>query len=119
MPLRSGDEDGKMEGMTTRLRVAGWLLLACMLNVAAADQPSSLTWQAVAAGVEHAHLVRHAPGGGNWNVNVVRVDMAKARLDIVHAKDAAIGLETVSAIAQRTGAIVAVNGGYFRTGGDF
>ena len=45
--------------------------------------------------------------------------MSRARLDVIRAKDAAVGLETTSAIAARVGAIAAVNGGYFRTGDDF
>ena len=102
-----------------RVPVALVLPLTMALAIAAAAQPASITWRPVAAGVEHAHVVRAAPGGGNWNINVLRVDMRQARLDVVHAKDAAVGLETVTTIAQRTGAIAAINGGYFRTSGEF
>lgn len=91
-------------------------LAAASLVAAQAPPPA---WTAVAAGVEHAQFTRDAPGGGSWNINALRVDMARARLDVVRAGDAAIGLETVSSIAARTGAIAAVNGGYFRTSGDF
>lgn len=93
-----------------------WLLAAAATLLA---QPAGLSWSPVAPGVEHAHLRREAPGGGSWNVNVLRVDMAQARLDVIRARDTAIGLETVTSIAARTGAIAAVNGGYFRTSGDF
>ena len=103
----------------TQTRMTAAVGLAVLVSVVTAAQPASVRWNPVAAGVEHAQIVRSAPGGGNWNINVLRVDMSMARLDVVHAKDAAIGLETVSAIAQRTGAIAAVNGGYFRTTGEF
>jgi hypothetical protein len=93
--------------------------LAVLVSVSTFAQAPAVRWQPVAAGVEHAHIVRSAPAGGTWNVNALRIDMRQARLDVVHAKDAAIGLETVTAMAQRTNAIAAINGGYFRTAGEF
>jgi exopolysaccharide biosynthesis protein len=95
---------------------AFWLLA---LGAAVLAQPAGLSWTTVAPGVEHAHFRRDAPTEGSWNINVLRVDMAQARLDVVRARDTAIGLETVTSMAGRTGAIAAVNGGYFRTSGDF
>ena len=99
----------------------GTLCLALVAAAALASQvgPIKPAWSEVAAGVEHAHVRREAPGGGQWNINLLRIDMTRARLDVVRARDVAIGLETVSSIAERTGAIAAVNGGYFRTSGDF
>ena len=95
-------------------------LLAVILAAASAlAQPPSNSWTTVADGVEHLHFRRDAPAGGQWNINALRVDMRKARLDVIRANDSAIGLETVTSIAARTGAIAAVNGGYFRTSGDF
>src|SRR5207253_3180221 len=46
-------------------------------------------------------------------------DLTKARLQMVHAMDEAVGLKTVSSIASRFGALAAVNSGYFRTTGTF
>src|SRR5207249_293592 len=40
-------------------------------------------------------------------------------LQMVHAMDEAVGLETVSSIAARYGALAAVNSGYFRTTGTY
>jgi hypothetical protein len=105
------------ENGSARLALGG--LIAVILSVSAVAQPPAITWTPVAAGVEHTHIMRSAPGGGNWNVNALRIDMREVRLDVIHAKDAAIGLETVTAMAARTGAIAAVNGGYFRTTGEF
>jgi hypothetical protein len=99
-------------------RVLACIALVSSIAPAVAQSPSS-TWKRVTDGVEHLHFTRTAPAGGNWNINVLRVDMAKARLDVVRANDAAIGLEQVTSIAARTKAIAAVNGGYFLTGGDF
>jgi exopolysaccharide biosynthesis protein len=84
--------------------------------VVSSQQPA---WTSVADGVEHAQFRRDAPGGGQWNINVLRIDMDRARLDVIRARDVAIGLETVTSIAARTGAVAAINGGYFRTSGDF
>ena len=98
------------------------LALICAFALTAAHlfaQPAASVWTNVAEGVDHSHFTRTAPGGGNWNINVLRIDMTKARLDVIRAKDVAIGLETVTSIASRAGAIAAVNGGYFRTSGDF
>jgi hypothetical protein len=94
------------------------LAVLCAFTSALA-QPASPPWSAVADGIEHVHITRAAPGGGNWNINALRVDMSKARLDVVRARDVAIGLEPVTSIAARTNAIAAVNGGYFLTRGDF
>lgn len=81
-------------------------------------QTSTIEWRAVAPGVEHAEI-RRGDESGPWTINALRVDLARARLDVVHALDAAVGLETVSSMAQRRGAIAAINGGYFRTTGTF
>lgn len=47
-------------------------------------------------------------------VNALRLDLSKVRLDVVHAMDAAIGVEKTSSIAARHGAIAAINAGFFR-----
>jgi hypothetical protein len=97
-------------------RASAFLALLVTAATALAQAPA---WTSVAPGVEHTHFRRDAPGGGQWNINVLRIDPAQARLDVVRARDVAIGLETVTSIAARTGALAAVNGGYFRTSGDF
>jgi exopolysaccharide biosynthesis protein len=47
-------------------------------------------------------------------MNLLRLDLTKVRLDVVHALDAAIGLERTSSIAARHGALAAINAGFFR-----
>jgi hypothetical protein len=108
-------------------RLAGRTILLLALLLAGArpqsQAPSSLdlAWRSLRDGVEHAHIARNAARGGapagNWNIHALRVDVSRARLDVVRAMDAAIGLETTSAMAERYDAIAAVNGGYFRTTG--
>jgi exopolysaccharide biosynthesis protein len=118
---------GRSSGVNTTPRLTapavliGTLCLALLAETPFAGQGSLIkpAWSDVADGVQHAHFRREAPDGGHWNINALRVDMTQARLDIVRARDVAIGLETVTSIAARTGAIAAVNGGYFRTSGDF
>jgi hypothetical protein len=99
-------------------RISLFLLAFSLALTAAAAQAPAVDWEPVADGIEHTHFTREAPGG-RWNINALRIDMRRARLDVVRARDQAVGLETVTSIAARTEAIAAVNGGYFRTSGDF
>ncbi|MDQ6787339.1 MAG: phosphodiester glycosidase family protein [Acidobacteriota bacterium] len=75
-------------------------------------------FQAVQDGIEYAKLTRQmkSADGKPENVvfNLLRLNLTKVRLDVVHAMDAAIGTETVSSIATRHSAIAAINAGFFR-----
>jgi len=64
-------------------------------------------------GVEYAQ-VEHKLGGDPLKINLLRLDLKKVRLDVHHALDKAIGLETTSSIATRKGAVAAINAGFFR-----
>lgn len=64
-------------------------------------------------GVEYAEDRREI-FGKLVNVNLLRLDLSKVRLDVVHAMDAAIGTERTSSIAKRHGALAAINAGFFR-----
>ena len=70
-------------------------------------------WRTIADGVEHAQ-VRREFSGKAVDIDLLRVDLKKVRLDVHHALDKAIGLETTSSIAKRKGAIAAINAGFFR-----
>ena len=100
-----------------RMGLIGQACVAAALAVHA--QAPGVDWRPVHDGVEHAQFTRPAPAGGTWNINALRLDLTRVRLDVIRALDAAVGLERVTSIAARTGAIAAVNGGYFRTSGDF
>ena len=64
-------------------------------------------------GVEYAKISREI-SGLNVNFNLLRLDLTKVRLDVVHATDSAIGTEKTSSIATRHGAVAAINSGFFR-----
>ena len=70
-------------------------------------------FKTVQDGVEYAELERvidKLP----VKMNLLRLDLTKVRLDVVHAMDTAIGLEKTSSIATRYGALAAINAGFFR-----
>ncbi|MCW8983782.1 MAG: phosphodiester glycosidase family protein [Thermoanaerobaculales bacterium] len=54
---------------------------------------------------------------GPWKIHVLEADPKKIRVEVVHAYDAAIGLETTAELAERHDALAAINGGYFRMTG--
>ncbi|HMM81426.1 MAG TPA: phosphodiester glycosidase family protein [Pyrinomonadaceae bacterium] len=64
-------------------------------------------------GVEYARVSR-VIDGKNVNFNLLRLDLNKVRLDVVHALDSAIGTETTSSLAKRHNAVAAINAGFFR-----
>jgi hypothetical protein len=79
--------------------------------------------QFIAPGIEHLQITRgyksDKEASGPWFINMLRIDLTRGRLQLVHALDEAVGLETVSSIATRYGALAAVNSGYFRTTGTY
>jgi muramoyltetrapeptide carboxypeptidase len=54
---------------------------------------------------------------GPWSAHLLELDPRAFRLEVEHAADAAIGVETTRSLAARRGAVAAVNGGYFVTRG--
>ncbi len=54
-----------------------------------------------------------------FSIHIVEVNPAKLTITAERALGKGIGRETVSSIAKRKRAIVAVNGGFFRIGGDY
>jgi exopolysaccharide biosynthesis protein len=54
---------------------------------------------------------------GPWIINVLEADPKKIQVQVAHAYDAAIGLETTAELATRREALAAINGGYFRMEG--
>jgi hypothetical protein len=76
-------------------------------------ESSAQEFKTVQPGVEYAE-VTHKLGADPVRINLLRVDLTKVRLDVHHAFDRAIGVETTSAIAKRHGAVAAINAGFFR-----
>ena len=54
---------------------------------------------------------------GPWKIHVLEIDPKRIEVRVAHAYDAAIGLETTAALADRRGALAAINGGYFQMEG--
>ncbi|MBP6823439.1 MAG: phosphodiester glycosidase family protein [Acidobacteria bacterium] len=81
----------------------------------------SQTAETVASGVELVSIKRgdfsEAATGDRWTIKALIVDPKLARLRLAQAMDEVAGAETTSSIAQRHGALAAINGGYFRTTG--
>ncbi|MGB7202601.1 MAG: phosphodiester glycosidase family protein [Pyrinomonadaceae bacterium] len=91
----------------TRLIFTLCVLCASVVNIFAQE------WKAVADGVEYARVAREF-SGKPVNINLLRLDLKKVRLDVHHAMDMAIGTEKTSSIATRHSAFAAINAGFFR-----
>src|SRR4030095_11241884 len=87
------------------------------------NQTSAPKSEFIAPGIEHLQITRgyksDKEATGPWFINMLRIDLTKARLRMIHAMDEAVGLETVSSLATRYGAVAAINSGYFRTTGTY
>jgi exopolysaccharide biosynthesis protein len=70
-------------------------------------------YKAVRDGIEYAEVEREF-SGKPVNINLLRLDLKKVRLDVQRANDRAIGTETTSSIAKRHRAVAAINAGFFR-----
>lgn len=64
-------------------------------------------------GVEYAEVTKDI-SGLKVNMNLLRLDLKRVRIDVHHAMDAAIGTEKTSSIATRHGGFAAINAGFFR-----
>ena len=74
---------------------------------------SAQDFKTINNGIEYAETTREIDKLP-VKINLLRLDLTKVRLDVVHAMDAAIGTETVSSMAKRHGALAAINAGFFR-----
>jgi hypothetical protein len=91
------------------VRILVFLSTLCFL----CGKSSAQDFKQLYPGVEHAQ-VEHKIGTDPVKINLLRLDLKKVRLDVHHALDKAIGLETTSSIAKRKGAVAAINAGFFR-----
>lgn len=90
------------------------VLVSCLIFLSAlCGQTQAQEWNNVADGVEYTQ-VRREFGGKLVDINLLRLDLKKVRLDVRHAMDMAIGTETTSSIATRHRAFAAINAGFFR-----
>ncbi|MBV9216460.1 MAG: phosphodiester glycosidase family protein [Acidobacteria bacterium] len=90
-------------------RAALCLICLCAL----CGQSKAQDWQTLKPGVEYAQVTKEI-SGLKVNMNLLRLDLTKVRLDVVHAFDKAIGVDTPSNIAKTHRAFAAINAGFFR-----
>lgn len=88
-------------------------IVCCLVFISAALSVPAQEFKSVHDGIEYAEVTREI-SGLKVNMNLLRLDLTKVRLDVVHAMDAAIGVEKTSSIATRHGALAAINAGFFR-----
>lgn len=88
-------------------------LFAALLYTLLPGYAIAQDFRTVRDGVEYAEVTKEI-SGLKVNMNLLRLDLSKVRLDVVHAMDAAIGVEKTSSIAIRHGALAAINAGFFR-----
>jgi hypothetical protein len=120
------------DAMLARLRAAGEapsVRYAGGYEVSVAELPDRAAAEAVterlrAAGFEdeletvaYGQDVLHA--GGPWRIHLLEADPRRVRVDVAHARDAVLGVETTLETARRLGAAAAVNGGFYVVGGAF
>lgn len=95
-----------MKKISVFIRVYLWLIfLSFSIN--------AQEFKTIQDGIEYAEMTREIDSV-RVRMNLLRLDLTKVRLDVVHAMDSAIGTETVSSMATRHGAIAAINAGFFR-----
>jgi len=92
-------------------RVKIFLVILSILSIPV--EIFSQDFKTVHDGVEYAEVTKEI-SGLKVNMNLLRLDLTKVRLDVVHAMDEAIGVEKTSSIASRHGALAAINAGFFR-----
>ena len=92
----------------TRILVSALCFLCALCG-----QSSAQDFKTVHDGIEYAEVTKEI-SGLKVNMNLLRLDLTKVRLDVHHAMDAAIGTEKTSSIATRHGAVAAINAGFFR-----
>lgn len=95
-----------MKKISVSICVYLWTIILC-LSISAQD------FRTVQDGIEYAEMTRGTKEEP-VRINLLRLDLTKVRLDVVHAMDAAIGTETTSSMATRYGAFAAINAGFFR-----
>lgn len=100
-----------------RLALVGLALLAGGGGLAAQQSSWLSASSQVADGVEYFTSTDQslAEPPGPTAVYLLKLDPSRVQLSSVHAKDEIMGLETVDGIANRHGAVAAINGGFFNT----
>jgi exopolysaccharide biosynthesis protein len=96
--------------------------LALVAWAQATNPVEQRTTESLAPGVEHLEIKRgdfNSETGERWQIHVLIVDPSKAAIKLARALDEIVGAETTSSLAQRHGALAAVNAGFFRVAGTY
>ena len=91
------------------VRILVFLCTLCFL----CGKSSAQNFKQLHPGVEHAQVV-HKIGTDPVKINLLRLDTSLVRLDVELGMDSVVGLEKISSIATRHGAVAAINSGFFR-----
>jgi len=89
-----------------KISVYLWTIFLCF-SINAQD------FKSVQDGIEYAEMTRKIENLP-VKINLLRLDLTKVRLDVVHGLDTAIGVEKTSSMATRYSAFAAINAGFFR-----
>ncbi len=95
-----------MKKISISIFVYLWTIFLC-ISISAQD------FKTLQDGIEYAEVERKLDKSP-IKINLLRLDLTKVRLDVVHAMDSAIGVEKTSSMATRYGAFAAINAGFFR-----
>lgn len=98
-------------------------LLVASLDFACLGQSNDYQFQTVAPGIEHLRITRgyksENDATGPRQINLLRVDLGRVEIKLIHAMDEGVGLETTSSMAARHNAAAAVNAGFFKVAGTY
>src|SRR5260221_6549540 len=86
------------------------VFILCALCTFVVNLPAQ-DWKTIRDGIEYAEVTKEI-SGLKVNMNLLRLDLTKVRLDVHHAMDAAIGTDKTSSIVTRHGAFAAINAGF-------
>lgn len=107
--IEPDDKANRLSQRPVKQSASALLILITLLSLNGAAQQ----WKSAASGVEHAEL-RRTIDGKPVDIDLLRLDLSKVRIDVKHAGTGILGTETTSSIARRAGAVAAVNAGFFR-----
>lgn len=97
-------------------RVATILIALALLLAAPGPGGAQEGWVSLTPGLEYQSMAWELPETGfGVELHAIRVDPEVLRLKVIDARDFGVSRMTAREIAERTGALAVVNGGYFDT----
>src|SRR3954447_13289398 len=90
-----------------------FVLCALCVLLVLCGSAAAQSWKTLRPGIDYAPVTKEI-NGLNVDINLLRLDLTKVRVDVVHAFDRVIGMDKTSSIASSHKAFAAVNAGFFR-----